>query len=459
MQIYEKINFILEKFLSDKNAPAKSWEIGTNFYNSLKALIYHIRKAKLNEENFLIIKSAYPRGFDIGKERFKIFLNGNEKYNVTPTTKKNGAAAKSTIRQYIQIWMALGIVHEQKEIKIVDDEKIELLESINDFIKYSEDEILEKFIRMISSSLFSTKSFIKNLGFTLFICLIDEYGEQNKINYFDKLEDIKFDQVRSQAKWMQYAPFSFNKPETQQYIKHVKGVKTNLFGTGKQTYLMLCQEIAKKYYFDDLVNSIYDVACDEINENEVFNIALKQERDQKAIHDKIVQIINQIKVERSKLRQNIINERVNCFGSKDNNYYDITNSKSNCCDVSYMDACHIYDVEHIIKDLRAYFNEKINSISQFSHQDVMDKIENFKQCASDYNNGIFMSKSCHDLFDKRLIWFSSDGKLNYLKEKEEDVIRYFGKNCENITIAEHALTQKMKDFLSKRKTFKHQRHF
>lgn len=47
--IYKKINRILEKFLDDKNGskPAKSWEVGTNFYNSLKIFIKKIKENNL----------------------------------------------------------------------------------------------------------------------------------------------------------------------------------------------------------------------------------------------------------------------------------------------------------------------------------------------------------------------------------------------------------------------------
>lgn len=465
--IYKKINRILEKFLDDKNGsePAKSWEVGTNFYNSLKIFIKKIKENNLiKKENFISIKKVYLcDDSNLGKDRFQMLLNDIKSANITQTTKKNKSAAKSTIRQYLQILIALGILPEQETIRIEDGVIIELTELVHDFIKYDENEILEKFIKMISEAMFSHLAFVKNLGFSLFLCLIDEYGKQNNTNYFEYINDFEFVNEKNNHKLREFRPFRTRKETTIEYIKHLKGEKTAIFGSGKQTYTKLCKEIAQNYDFEDVVSSIHQTLVsnsgenDEANKN-IFFILDKKIKDNKAIHKKTNSFINVIKIERAKLRKNIINNRVNATldGSCSKKlYFDISNSITNYTDVSYMDACHIYDVEYIIKDLKKLISANVANPDDFNNETLKDKIGVLINDASDFNNGLLMNKNCHQLFDKRLVWFSRDGKLNYVNEEKENVEKSFGTDYDNIFIAKNVLTEKMKEYLDKRQKFRY----
>lgn len=465
--IYKKINSILEKFLDNKNGsrPAKSWEVGTNFYNSLKIFIKKIKENNLiKKENFISIKKVYLcDDSNLGKDRFQMLLNDIKSANITQTTKKNKSAAKSTIRQYLQILIALGILSEQETIKIEDGVIIELTELVHDFIKYDENEILEKFIKMMSEAMFSHLAFVKNLGFSLFLCLIDEYGKQNDTNYFEYINNFEFVNKQNNPRLREFRPFRTRNETTIEYIKHLKGEKTAIFGSGKNTYTMLCKEITQNYDFEDVVDSIYQTLDsnsgenDEANKN-IFFILDKKIKDNKAIHEKTNSFINVIKIERAKLRKNIINNRVNATldGSCSKKlYFDISNSITNYTDVSYMDACHIYDVEYIIKDLKKLISANVVNPDDFNNETLKDKIEVLINDASDFNNGLLMNKNCHQLFDKRLVWFSSDGKLNYVNEEKENVEKSFGADYENIFIAENVLTEKMKEYLDKRQKFRY----
>lgn len=465
--IYKKINRILEKFLDDKNGskPAKSWEVGTNFYNSLKIFIKKIKENNLiKKENFILIKKVYLcDDSNIGKDCFQMLLNDIKSANITQTTKKNESAAKSTIRQYLQVLAALGIIPEQEAIKIEDGTTIELTELVHDFIKYDENEILEKFIKMISEAMFSHITFVKNLGFSLFLCLIDEYGKQNDTNYFEYINDFEFINIKNNHRLREFRPFRTRNEKTIEYIKHLKGEKTATFDSGKHTYTMLCKEIVENYNFEDVVSSIYQTLnsdsgeYDEANKN-IFFILDKNITDKKVIHEKTNSFINVIKTERAKLRKNIINNRVNAIldiSSPKQLYFDITNSITNYTDVSYMDACHIYDVEYIIKDLKKLITANVANPDDFNNETLKDKIEVLINDASDFNNGLLMNKNCHQLFDKRLVWFSSDGKLNYIDEEKENVEKSFGADYENIFIAKNVLTEKMKEYLDKRQKFRY----
>lgn len=465
--IYKKINHILDKFLDDKNGskPAKSWEVGTNFYNSLKIFIKKIKENNLiKKENFISIKKVYLcDDSNLGKDRFQMLLNDIKSANITQTTKKNESAAKSTIRQYLQILIALGILPEQETIKIEDGVTIELTELVHDFIKYDENEILEKFIKMMSEAMFSHLAFVKNLGFSLFLCLIDEYGKQNNTNYFEYINNFEFVNEKNNHKLREFRPFRTRNETTMEYIKHLKGEKTAIFGSGKQTYTKLCKEIAQNYDFEDVVDSIYQTLVSNSGENDqtnknTFFILDKKIKDNKVIHEKTNSFINVIKIERAKLRKNIINNRVNATLDRSSSkklYFDITNSLTNYTDVSYMDACHIYDVEYIIKDLKKLISANVANPDDFNNATLKDKIGVLINDASDFNNGLLMNKTCHQLFDKRLVWFSRDGKLNYINEEKENVEKSFGSNYENIFIAKNVLTEKMKEYLDKRQKFRY----
>lgn len=466
--IYKKINRILEIFLDDKNGskPAKSWEVGTNFYNSLKIFIKKIKENNLiKKENFISIRKVYLcDDNNLGKDRFQMLLNDTKSANITQTTKKNESAAKSTIRQYLQVLAALGIIPEQEAIKKIEDgTTIELTELVYDFIKYDENEILEKFIKMISEAMFSHIAFVKNLGFSLFLCLIDEYGKQNETNYFEYINNFEFINKQNNHRLREFRPFRTRNETTIEYIKHLKGEKTVIFGSGKQTYTKLCKEIAENYDFEDVVDSIYQTLVsnsgenDEANKN-IFFILDKKIKHNKAIHEKTNSFINVIKIERAKLRKNIINNRVNATLDRSNPkklYFDIANSLTNYTDVSYMDACHIYDVEYIIKDLKKLISANVVNPDDFNNEALKDKIDVLINDASDFNNGLLMNKNCHQLFDKRLVWFSRDGKLNYVNEEKENVEKSFGTDYENIFIAKNVLTEKMKEYLDKRQKFRY----
>ena len=455
--IYKKINSILEKFLDNKN--------GTNFYNSLKIFIKKIKENNLiKKENFISIKKVYLcDDSNLGKDRFQMLLNDIKSANITQTTKKNESAAESTIRQYLQILIALGILPEQETIKIEDGTIIELTELVHDFIKYDENEILEKFIKMISEAIFSHIAFVKNLGFSLFLCLIDEYGKQNNTNYFEYINNFEFVNKQNNPRLREFRPFRTRNETTIEYIKHLKGEKTAIFGSGKNTYTMLCKEIAENYDFEDVVSSIYQTLVSNSGENDesnknIFFILDKKIKDNKAIHEKTNSFINVIKIERAKLRKNIINNRVNATldsNSSKKLYFDISNSITNYTDVSYMDACHIYDVEYIIKDLKKLISANVANPDDFNNETLKDKIGVLINDASDFNNGLLMNKNCHQLFDKRLVWFSRDGKLNYINEEKENVEKSFGTDYENIFIAKNVLTEKMKEYLDKRQKFRY----
>ncbi|MDE5617706.1 MAG: HNH endonuclease, partial [Ureaplasma sp.] len=437
--ILDKITKIIELFLDKENNyknQAKTWEVGTNFYQSLNITLTNINsKLNKNKYNYIEIKSEYDLKITKNERKYKLLLNGE--HNITPTTRKNKIAAESTIRQYLQIWFALEIIEENKFRFNKDSYVIKLTNKIFDFIKYYENELIFKFLKLIPYSYYSNIDFVKNLGFSLFISLIDEYNNQNKINYFDYI-DSQFKPKSQSKKYKNYTPFNFKNNISQEYIRHVKGDDTNIFGNGKKTYTQLSKEILKKYEFEDIIDSIYNTLFESYDENKnlflTFNISSFKEKENKEMYYKLNNYIEIIKRERFKLRQNIINERIYGYGLSTKDYSDILNSLNNRRQVENMQACHIYEVEYIIKDFKLFASRNIKKIEDFENEQFKKEIDKFINDASNYNNGIFMNSDSHKIFDKHYVWFDTNGKFHYLESQKDEVIKSFGEQYRNIQI-------------------------
>ncbi len=451
----EKITKIIELFLDKDNyykKSVKTWEIGTNFYQSLNIAITNIN-SKLNKDksNYIEIRREYNPQNCNHERRYKLLLNGE--YNITPTTRKNKIAAESTIRQYLQVWFALEIIEENKFNFKNDFYQIKLTNKIWDFIKYDDNELIFKFLKLIPYSYYSNINFVKNLGFSLFLSLIDEYNNQTKTNYFDYINN-EFQSKSLSRKYKKYTPFNFKDKVSQEYIKHIKGEKTQIFGNGKNTYVQLTKEILEKYDFIDVIKSIYDTLFESYDEDKnfsiTFNINSLKEKENKVIHNKVNDYVEDIKKLRFKLRQNIINQRIFGYNLNTKNYSDIINSMINNRNIESMQACHIYEVEYIIKDLKLFARKNIKNLDDFEKYEFKKQLEQFVDDASNYNNGIFMCSDAHKMFDKHYVWFDTNGKFHFLESQEDEVIKSFGDEYKNIAIKNEVLTDQMKQYIEKR---------
>ncbi len=157
-----------------------------------------------------------------------------------------------------------------------------------------------------------------------------------------------------------------------------------------------------------------------------------------------------LKRTRFKLRQNIINQRINGYDLSTKNYSDIINSIINNGNIENMEACHIYEVEYIIKDLKLFASNNIRSSSDFDKHELKEQLDQFVDDASNYNNGIFMSSNSHKMFDKHYVWFDINGKFHYIQSKENEVSIIFGEKYKNIEIRNNVLTDQMKQYIEKR---------
>jgi hypothetical protein len=119
-------------------------------------------------------------------------------------------------------------------------------------------------------------------------------------------------------------------------------------------------------------------------------------------------------------------------------YSDLNFSPPNNTQISLLKACHIYDVWRIKEDIRLFV----------AKEKTVDGVEKFLYEADDPNNGILLNPTCHDMFDRGIVWFDTKGFLCFRSEHKNDVINHFGDKPNAIFIK--SLTPQMEQYLSKR---------
>lgn len=167
----------------------------------------------------------------------------------------------------------------------------------------------------------------------------------------------------------------------------------------------------------------------------------EQQNNDKILIKLCQEVIQEIRNARNKLKENILNNRIG-LNDRNQTWTDLENSKPNLISFNLMEACHIYDINKIIKEFRNYV--KINS-----NISVVDK-EKFISDASNFNNGILLNPFAHRLFDRGVVWFNKDGELCYRTESKESVEAAFGQDLDNVKISKDILTNQMKEYILKK---------
>ncbi|MDR2636291.1 MAG: HNH endonuclease [Mycoplasmataceae bacterium] len=382
--MWNKIIEILNKF---HQVDARLWEVGTDFYKSWTKLIENIKAANIDDgTNFVKVK-MYEENTSVEK-RYYMELNGN---NITPINRLNKIASQSAIRQYLQVGSALNYIYYSEGDKIVNDFYLNF-----NIYKYKEKNfsLAEHIIETMCISIASNVGFVRNLGYSILICLL------NKVQ---KLPNDIVIKRRTNSKNKVFkidVPLQFKTNEwyAKEYIDHVCGEDTKNFGNGKSTYITCVDEILKLYKLDDIIENIYQWSQGATApETELYS------------------------KERTYFRTNILSSRGIDY---DKIYSDLENSPANEIHVSLLEACHIYEVREIKR-----------------------KKDN-KEIVSDPNNGILLNAACHKLFDSRIVSFDAEGILRYRKESEGDVKKLFGNL--KVNIKQKILNEKMKEYLTKR---------
>lgn len=430
MILIQKIQAILDGY---KSIGAQLWHIGTDFYKSYMRLINNIKSCNFASENFpttLTVKKV----FGIDKEKYTINIDNR---NITPTTKKDRFASHSTIRQYLQEGSSLSFIFYSDEDKIADSLTLDISSSMwelisNDFNKVFVNALINAMKRSINSSIY----YERNLGYTLFICLIDEY-DQTVFRKIKNHQIIGIKQFRNN-----YVEIS--SPIGIAYIKKVKGYQksNNNWGgdivkefdqepwKGKYTYLTCCSKIKERYTFEQIINVMYEQLIGEIN-----SINYQNKISTNNGMEQLIQIINQ---SRTKIRRSTAMNRG--YIDENKSYTDFKGSELNNIRFKDLDACHIYDIEKIKVELR-------ESFSQGRQKETFPRL---LELSKNHNNCLFMNPLCHRMFDRLEIWFNNDGKLCYRHEIEKWVKMFFGDDVNNIRIKPEILTEEMKDNLKKK---------
>lgn len=429
-KIIEKIQTILDSY---KNNKAKTWEIGTDFYktwirlsNNLKKIKFNASKNKINSLSKILITSSINKKNEKG--RFKISIGG---YEITPSSSKK-AIAEGALRQYLQEGSAMSLINYSARSKINDNVTFELNPMIWDLTKNTEDNLNQILLRTLTSSIYSDVSYVVNLGYSLFLSLIDE----EDATLFTKIKNhiIKPRTVNKSNK--NFVNYEISDARSQEFINHVKGDKLNKsFGRGKSTYVTATKELLNAYKFEDIVDYMYNYITNDSNDNNF--IKTKEEINDIELSRELKQKIQQIQNNRSFLKPNIISHRV---FDKNKVWSDLDNSDLNLDLPMTLIGCHIYDVNHIISDFRVdvKINKNFNNFEYYLHQ------------VSDPNNGILLNDNAHRLFDNQKVWFDLEGKLCFRLESKKTVENAFGNNLYNVRIKQSIFNEKMKNYIFKK---------
>lgn len=440
-----KIQKILEVY---KENDAKAWEIGTDFYGSWTRLINNINKIpsdliKNSKLDKLEIKEVDS---NVDQPRFKMYIGD---YDITPKkhTKNYQSVAKSTIRQFLQEGSALSFLAFSDNDLVNDKSTFNLNPSIWGLVGDSKQSLNFYLILSLKNSIGSGVKYITNFGYSLFLSLIDSYNEKNNINIFNQISNHIVSPKQNKKVRSKFHNCDINTKEAQEFIKHVKGIATNNLGTGKRTYVVACEELLSEYKFEDIVNYIYDVVIhiDDLNYSSDFLIIPESIQDQQSNNKEFMKlcqdIIQEIRNARNKLKDNILLNRIG-LDNRNQTWTDLDNSSPNKISFNLMEACHIYDINKIIREFRNYA-KNINDLN------TIDK-EKFIIEASDFNNGILLNPFAHRLFDRGVVWFNEDGQLCYRNESKDAVEAAFGHELDKVKINNDILTEQMKEYILKK---------
>ncbi|GMO13364.1 MAG: hypothetical protein Ta2E_02640 [Mycoplasmoidaceae bacterium] len=409
-----KINKIIKKF---KENDSQIWEIGTDFYSSWSKIINNTKNIDKTIEFIKTIK--------VSNNKYKMMIGD---INITPCRCKCGTASQSACRQYFQEGAGLGFVYYWRErfweTNVAMSQK---------FINIHKIKLFDNLLNSLIKSTASPISFVKNLFFSLFLSLLYKSNfDFSKLDTFiiTRRTNSKSKNFKIQINRCISSDDSF----FSEYIAHIYGERTNNFGQGKRTYITSCEKILENYTIEEIVNNMYAYIID--NDANIEFIKGKNISDEK--YNECERYFSLINTERSKLKENIINQRV-----KSTHWSDLEGSTQNSIDneeeLAMFHACHIKDVWRIKKEIKDIVMTSNNK------KLIMNLIYDE---SSDPNNGILLNPSCHKLFDGEVCSFDSCGKLVYYPDCEQTIIKWFGSN--NITIKHDILNEKMKNYFSQR---------
>lgn len=443
--LIEKITYILDQFTC---LHAKAWEIGTDFFSSWMRLSNLLKSVPFNN-SFTKIKIKEVAKNSNNNKMFQLVFGG---INVTPrvsssTSVGEQSASQAAIRQYLQEGSALSYVAYSDGDRIEDGAEFSVSPQIWKLKQSTncELELINVLLNTLKNSTQSNVYFVKNLGYSLFLSLIDEYDWE----IFKKYNEHYVERIKSTRYCSKPTPLSSDftialikkiKGTTLKEMKLKKTISENIkneflkFGSqiGKRTYETACVSLLNYYSFEEIVNEIYFSINYDTKERSIFS------ESNKNINDLIEAEFELINGLRSQFREKVFkNRKIEDLNIK---YCDLSNAEKCKIRAMDLDACHIYDVEKIKKRLQ-------NLIISNNYERRQDGFVHVEQLTNDPNNCLLMSPLCHKMFDRNEIWFDTEGKLCYRKETEQYVKDYFSEFPQSVCIKPEIFNEEMKQHL------------
>ncbi len=446
LKLLKDIRTILDKFTGNEcqfdaqKCQAKTWEIGTNIYQSWMLMIQNANRVINSKQTnhtpgYFLVKTIFNKS---GKNRYQFILNVND--NITPA-KSKPCVSKSAARQYLQIGYCLGLVDRDN---FHDGEKPCKIKLNQKFWEINLDkldrDLTNQFLIALLNSVDSSIPHQRNFGLSLFLSLIDSYDQ----TIFGELGELYLFPHTERNKHLKDNLIKLNTENGVQFIRHVKGEDTDIYQEGKHTYTDLCHHLLDQYGFETIVDNLIKVIHGEPIDNCLWqdNSEFQSNKEKNFLNNKYRK---KIKQKRAELRKKIIVERV---GDIDPNYQytDLENSPPNYKEVASLEACHIFDVNIIQNKMVDYIaSTPIDKIDET----VLDQIVNQ---VNDVNNGILMSRDCHKFFDHNYVWFDDQGYLVWQQDPiiTKQIQSSFGADLDKVRIKPEVFSNDMKAYILNR---------
>ena len=387
--------------------------------------------------------------------------------NITPARWLDKIVAKSTIRQYLQGGIALGFInvsmdHQKPGIYFDDNTTYKILNIFWKCLNVDIDLLLtQQIIKMIINSYDKLYKWQKNIGYTIFLCLLNKWPLFDQLNINHKF-GIKSNRTKIECSNLNNLKNGKGLDWLVYFKNTYKSTIENLLHFSKNNFDELLLYLINNLYFSikkidneneydwqSSINTNYNTGINnkDINKNNVDHSWLK-------IKHLIQMSRRDVDNNKSKLKNNIINSRV----VQHKEWTDFDNTKSQ--PISSLQACHIYSISDIKKDIEHYgiqLYKKTINYNEFlkeKNQAINDAINS--------ENGLLLNSFQHELFDKYFSFSPVDGLIeikyddfdshnNEIDNKlrfafmEQDINK-----IKTIRIKNDILTDEMKKYLSKR---------
>lgn len=423
----------------------KIWEIGTDFFGTWKRLGNKLINYQCPDQLPTEIKIK-----KIGDNKYKLLLidKNDESIDITPNSQRGGWS-KSAIRQFLQEGQIFDFLNWKSNLS--NDEHPFSIMIMPAFweIKFTsnvEKTIIDTSIKSLERSAFSDFQYIRNFGLSMLLYLSYLNDKQENLHFpsNSKLYNIEV-RMKRETRNATEAPTTLGSENAETFILH--------YATKKRTY-KICEYVYNSYgyRYEQIIENIYANLVEDnefiefktINNFGNLSPLITEERI-----SNIENLRNQIRDKTKVKRQEILNISI----SDSTRYYDLENAPGSNLSWEWLDACHILDVSSI----RAI-------VSRLRPSDTEKYIE-YRDKVIDPFNCLMLNKTLHSMFDKRKVYFDTNGylKIKYDYNNSErvnetinsnlelDVLRVLGLNniqqLENVHIRPEILNNSMIEYL------------